>query len=71
MMKAELARQAGDLATCVAHWEDAIVNGVSPAQILMLAENTTQEHPQDEALARFLLELRIQLTGPGLLDAGQ
>jgi hypothetical protein len=71
MMKAELARQAGDLATCIAHWEDAIAKGINPAQILMLAENTAQEHPQDEALGRFLLELRIELTGPGLLDAGQ
>ena len=71
MIKAELARQAGDLPACVEHWEDAIAKGVSAAHILVLAEEASKEHPQDEALGLFLLELSIQLTGPGLLDAGQ
>ena len=71
MLKANLAMQAGDLSECVKHWEDAIAKGANPAQILVQAENTAKEHPQDEILGRYLLELRIQLTGPGLLDAGQ
>jgi hypothetical protein len=71
MFKADLARQAGDLSACVAHWEDAMAKGANPAQILVFAENAEQEYPQDETLSLFLLELRIQLTGPGLLDAGQ
>ena len=71
MFKANLALQAGDLSECVKHWEDAIAKGTSPALILVQAENAAQKNPQDESLGRFLLELRIQLTGPGLLDAGQ
>ncbi|MCH8912307.1 MAG: hypothetical protein IIA33_01940, partial [Planctomycetes bacterium] len=71
MLKANLALQVGDLSECVKHWEDAIAKGASPAQILVQAENAAKEHPQDEILGRYLLELRIQLTGPGLLDAGQ
>ncbi len=71
MFKANLALQVGDLSECVEHWDEAIAKGASPVQILEQAENAAQKHPQDEALTRFLLELRIQLTGPGLLDAGQ
>ncbi len=71
LFKADLARQAVDLSACVEHWEDAMAKGASPAQILVQAEDAAQKHPQDDALGRFLLELRIQLTGPGLLDAGQ
>ncbi len=71
MFKAKLALQTGELSKCVAHWQDAIAKGVNPAQILGQAEDAAQEHPQNEALSRFLLELQIQLTGPGLLDAGQ
>ena len=71
MLKADLALQVGDLSECVKHWDAAIAKGASPAQILVQAENATLEHPQNEALGRFLLELKIQLTGPGLLDAGQ
>ncbi|MCH8853162.1 MAG: hypothetical protein IID41_10995, partial [Planctomycetes bacterium] len=71
MFRASLALQAGDLSECVKRWDEAIAKGASPVQILMQAEEAAREHPQDEALARFLLELQIQLTGPGLLDAGQ
>ena len=71
MLKANLALQVGDLSECVKNWEDAIAKGASPAQILVQAENAAKAHPQDEILGRYLLELRIQLTGPGLLDAGQ
>lgn len=63
-LKAQAALRQGDAASCARYWREALELGFDPAEVLPLAEQAAQAHPQEQALQQLIQELEIVLTGP-------
>lgn len=70
-LKAQAVLRQGDAASCVRYWREALALGFDPAEVLPLAEQASQTHPQEQALQQLIQELEVVLTGPMLDNQNQ